>query len=88
MEVPSRQTVLLPDEDLSIRFTGYRTDRFRQTLWYTGCVLTLGGLGLLGRWVPSIWVRFCGKEVAFEDAQGGSWLMVEVSFTLSNSADP
>ena len=79
VEIPSRQTVLLPDEDLSIRFTGYRTDPFRRGLWLAGCVVTLGGLGLLGRWTPSIWVNFCGKEVAFEDAQEGSWLMVEVS---------
>ena len=79
VEVPSRQTILLPDEDLSIRFTGYRTDQFRRTLWLAGCVCTLGGLGLLGRWTPSIWVRFCGREVSFEEAKDGSWVMVEVS---------
>ena len=79
VEVPSRQTILLPDEDLSIRFTGYRTDQLRRVVWRVGCVLTLGGLGLLGRWIPSVWVKFCGKEVAFEDAKEGSWLMVEVS---------
>jgi cation-transporting ATPase 13A3/4/5 len=77
--IPSRQTILLPDEDLSIRFTGYRTDPFRNFLWWIGCFLTLGALGLLGRWVPSVWVKFCGKEVAFEDAKEGSWLVVEVS---------
>ena len=79
VEIPSRQTVILPDEDLSIRFTGYRTDTLRRSLWLAGCVVTLGGLGLLGRWTPSIWVRFCGEEVTFEDAKEGSWLMVEVS---------
>lgn len=76
--VPSRQTVVLPDEDLSIRFTGYRTDPFRRTVWWIGCILTFGGLGLLGRWIPSIWVKFCGKETAFDEAKEGSWLMVEV----------
>ena len=76
--VPSRQTILLPDEDLSIRFTGYRTDPFRNTLWWAGCICTFGGLGLLGRWVPSTWVNFCGKETAFDEATEGSWLVVEV----------
>ena len=77
--VPSRQTILLPDEDLSIRFTCYRTDPFRNILWWVGCFLTLGGLGLVGRWIPNTWVRFCGKETAFSEARDGSWLVVEVS---------
>lgn len=77
--VPSRQTILLPDEDLSIRFTGYRTDPIRNVLWWIGCILTLGGLGLIGRWIPSTWVKFVGKETAFEDAKEGSWLVVEVN---------
>jgi cation-transporting ATPase 13A3/4/5 len=76
--IPSRQTVLLPDEDLSIRFTCYRTDPFHNVLWWAGCILTLGALGLLGRWVPSIWVNFCGQETAFDEAREGSWLVVEV----------
>lgn len=78
--VPSRQTVLLPDEDLSIRFTCYRTDPFRNVLWWIGCFLTLGGLGLLGRWIPRMWVRFCGRETSFEDAKEGSWLVVETPY--------
>lgn len=80
--VPSRQTILLPDEDLSIRFTGYRTDPFRNTLWWIGCFLTLGGLGLIGRWIPSVWVKFCGKETSFDEAREGSWIVVEVSASL------
>lgn len=78
--VPSRQTVLLPDEDLSIRFTCYRTDLFRNAMWWTGCILTLGLLGLLGRWVPSVWVRFCGRETAFDEAKDGAWLVVETPY--------
>ena len=70
---------MLPDEDLSIRFTGYRTDPIRNFLWWTGCILSLGILGLIGRWVPKVWVKFCGKEVAFDQAKEGSWLVVEVS---------
>lgn len=77
---PSRQTILLPDEDLSIRFTGYRTDTFRNIIWWIGCILTFGLLGLLGRWIPTMWIRFCGRETAFEDAKEGGWLMVETPY--------
>jgi cation-transporting ATPase 13A3/4/5 len=85
--IPSRQTILLPDEDLSIRFTGYRTDPLRNLLWWIGCIITLGGLGLIGRWVPSTWVKFVGKETAFEDAKEGSWLVVEVGRSVELSTD-
>ncbi|ODN81649.1 hypothetical protein L202_02049 [Cryptococcus amylolentus CBS 6039] len=78
--VPSRQTVVLPDEDLSIRFTCYRTDRLWNVIWLIGCVLSLGALGLFGRWVPKIWVQFVGKEVAFDEAPEGSWLVVETPY--------
>ncbi|OWZ71730.1 hypothetical protein AYX14_02820 [Cryptococcus neoformans] len=78
--VPSRQTIVLPDEDLSIRFTCYRTDPFRNILWWLGCILTLGALGLLGRWMPKIWVKFLGKETSFEEAKEGSWLVVETPY--------
>lgn len=79
ISIPSKQTILLPDEDLSIRFTCYRTDPLRNALWWAGCIVTAGGLGLVGRWIPSTWVKFCGKETSFEDAREGSWLVVEVS---------
>ena len=78
--VPSRQTILLPDEDLSIRFTCYSTDAFRQFVWLVGCVLSLGILGLIGRWIPRTWVRFCGRETAFEEAKDGAWLVVETPY--------
>ncbi|WWD04834.1 hypothetical protein V865_002905 [Kwoniella europaea PYCC6329] len=78
--VPSRQTVVLPDEDLSIRFTCYRTDPFRNAIWWFGCIVTFGALGLLGRWIPSIWVKFLGKETAFDEAKEGTWLVVETPY--------
>jgi cation-transporting ATPase 13A2 len=79
ISIPSRQTILLPDEDLSIRFTGYRTDPLRHAVWWAGCILSLGALGLVGRWIPSTWVKFCGKETSFDEAREGSWVVVEVS---------
>jgi cation-transporting ATPase 13A2 len=77
----SRQTIVLPDEDLTIRFTCYSSDPFRNALWWVACVLSFGILGLVGRWIPSVWVRWSGKETAFNDAKAGSWLVVEVSDT-------
>ncbi|KAL7423997.1 hypothetical protein Q5752_001582 [Cryptotrichosporon argae] len=78
--VPSRQTILLPDEDLSIRFIGYQTDPVWNVLWWLGCIVTLGALGLVGRWSPKLWVRFCGKETSFDDASDGAWLVVETPY--------
>ncbi|WWC88708.1 uncharacterized protein L201_003621 [Kwoniella dendrophila CBS 6074] len=78
--VPSRQTVILPDEDLSIRFTCYRTDPFRNAIWWLGCILSFGALGLLGRWIPKIWVKFLGRETSFDEAKEGSWLVVETPY--------
>ncbi|KAK1925519.1 putative cation transporting ATPase [Papiliotrema laurentii] len=80
ISIPSRQTILLPDEDLSIRFTGYRTDPLRHAVWWAGCILSLGALGLVGRWIPSTWVKFCGKETSFDEAREGSWVVVETPY--------
>jgi cation-transporting ATPase 13A2 len=76
----SKQTISLPDEDLSIRFTGYVTAKFKSLLWMIGCIVTLGGLGLIGRWVPSIWVKWCGKEKDFERSGKDGWLVVETPY--------
>ena len=76
----SKQTISLPDEDLSIRFTGYVTAKLKSVIWATGCVVTLGGLGLVGRWVPAIWVGWCGKETDFERSGKDGWLVVETPY--------
>ena len=76
---PSQQTILLPDEDLTIRFTSYQTDALRNTLWWVGCIITAGGLGLVGRWIPTVWIKWSGRETDFEEAEKGSWMVVEVS---------
>ncbi len=80
----SQQTILLPDEDLTIRFTSYRTDALRNALWWVGCIITAGGLGLVGRWVPKVWIKWSGKETEFEKGGKGSWVVVEVSGVRSS----
>jgi cation-transporting ATPase 13A2 len=76
----SKQTISLPDEDLSIRFTGYVTAKLKSVVWVAGCVVTLGGLGLVGRWVPAIWVKWCGRETDFETSGKDGWLVVETPY--------
>lgn len=77
--VGSRQIISLPDEDLSILFTGYETVRWKEFVWWIGVVLSAGILGLVGRWVPGLWVRWVGKETNFaEETKGQRWLLVEV----------
>jgi cation-transporting ATPase 13A2 len=74
----SKQTILLPDEDLTIRFRGYVTDKLKSFIWLVGCILSLGILGLVGRWIPQFWVRWCGRETDFEQSGDNGWLVVEV----------
>jgi cation-transporting ATPase 13A2 len=74
-----RQTILLPDEDLKIRFTGHVTNTFRSVIWFFGCVFSFGILGLVGRWVPTVWIRWVGKPTDFDQSKEGAWAVVEVS---------
>ncbi|KAJ9123150.1 hypothetical protein QFC22_001343 [Naganishia vaughanmartiniae] len=75
-----RQTILLPDEDLKIRFTGHVTNAFRSVLWFFGCVFSFGILGLVGRWVPTIWIGWVGKPTDFDQSKEGAWAVVETPF--------
>ncbi|KAJ6499996.1 hypothetical protein C8R47DRAFT_273891 [Mycena vitilis] len=76
---PSRQTILIPDEDNTIRFVGYQTIRWRLWLWRFCCVATLGALGLLGHWFPQLWLRWVARETAFQDAVDG-FVVVESAY--------
>lgn len=76
----SRQTINLPDEDLTIRFTGYITHTIKSVVWLMGCIASFGILGLIGRWVPNIWVKACGQERDFNKAGSKGWLVVETPY--------
>ncbi|CUA66608.1 hypothetical protein RSOLAG22IIIB_00049 [Rhizoctonia solani] len=65
----SRQNVYVPDEDAHLRLTGYVRVQWRNIVWYALSMLSLGTLALLGRWIPTMWLRFVAKEVPFPDAQ-------------------
>ncbi|KAF8210382.1 hypothetical protein K438DRAFT_1809584 [Mycena galopus ATCC 62051] len=76
---PSRQTIYIPDEDNTIRFVGYEIIWWRQMLWKLCCVVTFGGLALLGHWFPQLWLRWVAHEKAFQDAANG-FVVVESAY--------
>ncbi|GAA5848800.1 hypothetical protein JCM8547_006349 [Rhodosporidiobolus lusitaniae] len=65
----THQLVYIPDEDLPLRFTGLQLITPRLVLWWIGCVLSLGSLWLLGRWLPNLWRKTVGKPGEFEKAR-------------------
>lgn len=75
---PSRQTIYLPDEDITLRFIGYERRFWRQVLWRLACVASFGILGLIGHWFPQLWLRWVAQEKAFIDTKDG-FVVVEVS---------
>ncbi|TDL26307.1 Ca-transporting ATPase [Rickenella mellea] len=76
---PSRQTIFLADEDISVRFIGYETMYWRQWAWRVGCITTFGVLGLFGHWLPRIWLRWVAQEKAFADPRT-NFIVVETPY--------
>ncbi|KLO18416.1 Ca-transporting ATPase [Schizopora paradoxa] len=76
---PSRQTILLKDEDMNIRFIGYEINILRQWLWRIACVLSFGVLSLLSHWFPRLWLRSVLFEKAFKDIKQG-YIVVETPY--------
>lgn len=78
---PSRQTIYLVDEDITLRFVGYEVLRWRSWAWRLACVLSLGMLGLVGHWFPRLWLRWVAKEKAFKELSNG-FIVIEVRYTV------
>lgn len=70
------QLVYIVDEDLPLRFVGLHLSRWWLALWYIGCVLTAGGLWLVGRWLPNLWRKATGEMEIFAESD---YVVVEVS---------
>ncbi|GAA5917468.1 hypothetical protein JCM6882_006480 [Rhodosporidiobolus microsporus] len=66
---PTHQLVYIPDEDLPLRFVGLHLQLVRLAAWWVGCVVSLGGLWLLGRWMPNLWRKAVGRPGEFERAR-------------------
>ncbi|KAF8750637.1 Ca-transporting ATPase [Rhizoctonia solani] len=82
----SRQNVYVADEDAHLRLTGYTRVAWRNLVWYALSILSLGTLALVGRWVPTMWLRFVAREVGFPDAdfvvvetEHADFLMVDIN---------
>ncbi|CAE6510585.1 unnamed protein product [Rhizoctonia solani] len=65
----SRQNVYVADEDAHLRLTGYVRVGWKHIVWYALSIISLGAFALVGRWIPTMWLRFVAKEVAFPDAE-------------------
>ncbi|KDN36320.1 hypothetical protein K437DRAFT_276836 [Tilletiaria anomala UBC 951] len=61
----SRQQVYLAEEDTLIRFTGYRIITSRRLAYITLCILTLGIVYLVMRWLPRLRLKWLCKEAEF-----------------------
>ena len=64
----SRQQIFLVEEDMLIRFTGYKAVFARKLVFWIVSVLSLGVIYLLGRWLPRTKLRWICREAAFEEA--------------------
>ncbi|GAA94241.1 uncharacterized protein L969DRAFT_86359 [Mixia osmundae IAM 14324] len=64
----SRQSVYIVDEDLQILFVGWGQKTYKRILWFSGCILSIGILWLIGRWIPRWWLQGRGKERDFARA--------------------
>lgn len=68
---PWTQTLLLDDE-IEVNIGGYRYDNTRLFFYRVSCVLSLGIVWLVCRWMPHWWVSWVGQKVPLQDAQ---WLV-------------
>jgi cation-transporting ATPase 13A3/4/5 len=78
----SRQSVFLPDEDMTVRFTGFTTRRLNQMLWRICCFASFGLLGLLGHWFPLLWLKWVCAERAFVELDETGFIVVEVRYKM------
>lgn len=73
----ARQQIYLPDEDSLIRFTGYQAVPAKKVVWTILCILSIGIIYLIGRWLPKIWLRWTCRECNFDSAD---FVVVENQF--------
>jgi len=80
---PSRQTIHLEDEDVTLRLVGYEVSRWHSWAWRLVCVFSFGMLGLLGHWFPRLWLHWVTREKAFKDLSRG-FIVIEVRHAVSS----
>ncbi|KAI8077803.1 P-type ATPase-like protein [Halteromyces radiatus] len=66
------QCLLLEEEDVQVMISGYRYHTLRYLMYQLGCIITLGIVWLIGRWIPTWWIKWVGQQVPLKDAR---WLV-------------
>jgi cation-transporting ATPase 13A2 len=74
---PSRQTIHLADEDVTLRLVGYEVSGWHSWAWRLAYVFSFGMLGLLGHWFPRLWLHWVAREKAFKELSRG-YIVIEV----------
>ena len=77
---PSRQNIVLADEDMTLRLTGCQIVPWKQFAWTAGSLASFGVLALLGRWSPRLWLGWATQEKAFRLIEEG-FVVIEVCLT-------
>jgi cation-transporting ATPase 13A3/4/5 len=70
------QLVHLEEEDIQLRFTGYKYVQMRLYIYYLACLLSAGVLFLLGRWMPKYYISFVAITCRMGQAE---FVVIEVS---------
>ena len=65
----SKQQIYIAEEDTLIHIMGYRTRYVRMVLYTIFCILTLGIVPLMFRWMPRLKLRHLYQETDFVDAE-------------------
>ncbi|KAI8367020.1 putative P-type ATPase [Choanephora cucurbitarum] len=68
----NEQVLLLEEEDVQIRIIGYKYSSLHLMLYRICCILSLGFVWLVCRWVPSWHIAWTGVKVPLKDAE---WLV-------------
>ncbi|KAH7579776.1 hypothetical protein B1J92_M11308g [Nakaseomyces glabratus] len=68
------QRAYISEEDMVIVIAGYKTSKFMSLVYNLLCIFTLGGLFLIGKWLPKYKVRIVGRKAPLAKAE---WLVLE-----------
>jgi cation-transporting ATPase 13A3/4/5 len=70
-----QQRLVLEDEDMELLIEAYRFKRSQLYLYRLSCVVSLGMVWLVCRWMPNLWIRWVGERSAMSKAE---WFVIEV----------
>jgi P5-type ATPase cation transporter len=69
------QRLLLPEEDMELIIEAYKYNTSRLYLYRVSCVLSLGMVWLVCRWMPHLWVKWIGIRSPMGKAE---WFVIQV----------